>query len=126
MIPKVLTLVTGDEIITFLSEMKDDQDNPVCFLITHPYRLIVIPSEELNESGNPVSFNINYVRWMPTSSDYQFRIPFSSVIAIGEPETQILETFKSKFTELNDANGNGKTSDSSDNVEESAVSDIGD
>lgn len=124
MIPKVLTLTTGDQIICGITELKNENDEGICFLIAHPYILQLIPSDQKNEVGQPASFNVNYVRWMACSSDTQFRLPYTSVMAIGEPEAEILETYMSKFGDLfEDDNNAVSTSDSSDSSEESGLSD---
>jgi hypothetical protein len=127
MIPKVLTLTTGDQIICGITELKNEQDEGICFLIAHPYILQLIPSDQKNEVGQPASFNVNYVRWMSCSSDTQFRLPYNSVMALGEPEAEILETYMNKFGDLfNDDTNTVSASDSTDSSEESGLSDSGD
>ena len=126
MVPKVVALTTGEQIICGITELKNESGEGMCFVVAHPYLLQIIPSQDKNDEGQPSSFNINYVRFMACSSDTQFRIPYTSVMTIGEPEQEILETYMSKFGELFNDNDAVPASDSSDIVEDAGVSDSGD
>jgi len=122
---KILKMQSGEQVICGLSELtKDDQG--VGFQLSQPFELKLIPSNDFGPDGQPTSFNVNYVRWMSCSVDTVYNVPYSAVVAIGEPEPGILETFIERFgANLNDIN-TISTSDSSDSPEGSGVSDSGD
>lgn len=126
---KVLTLITGEQLICSLSEVIDN-DKPICLLMQNPYVIKLIPSVDVNEEGQPTAFTVNYTKWMPCSADNQFRIGYNSVVCVGDPDPQIADTYMSKFGALfNDGTDNGDAlpaSDSGDSPEESGVSDSAD
>jgi hypothetical protein len=120
---RVLQMFSGEQLICGIRETTDENDRGVGFEIAHPYIIQLIPSTELNEQGQPASFSVNYVRWMSCSIQTTFNIPYSSVVAIGQPDEQILETYMQKFGEFFNDDNAVQSSDSSDNSEESGVSD---
>lgn len=127
MIPKVLLMKSGERIIAGLSELTDQDGNGVCFVIRCPYIMGMTPAGEISPEGDPTQFQINFTKWFPFSSDIQFKIPYTSIVAIGEPDPNILSVYLEKFGEnLNDNDGTNFTSDSTDSAEESGVSDSGD
>lgn len=134
MIPRVLVLVSGERIIAGLSEVTDDDGKGVCLVVRCPYILNMIPTEELNDEGAPAQFTINFAKWLAYSSSDEFRIPYSSVIAIGEAEESILDVYMKRFGDKLNAGttddggdaGDNRTSDSSDSAEEPGVSDSAD
>jgi len=86
----------------------------------------MMPTGDVSPDGNPAQFNVNFTKWIPYSSDDQFKIPYSSVTAIGEVDPGILEVYLEKFGDkLNDTD-TVQPSDSSDITEESGVSDSAD
>lgn len=122
----------GDQLIAGISELTNENGEGVGFELTQPYVLNLIPAGPVGENGEPTSFSVNYTRWIPCSSEASFKVPYTSVVAIGEPDQNILETFKQRFGDLdNDTTDGGDagdtgTSDSSDSAEESGVSDSAD
>ena len=120
MIPKIILMKTGERIITGLAEIKDTEtDKGICFLFKCPYILTLVQNEEQK-------YNVNFTKWIPYSKDEQFKVPYDSVIAIGDVEEEIEEIFIERFGDkLNDTD-DLSTSDSSNTVEESGLSDSGD
>jgi len=126
MIPKILLMNSGERIITGLAEVTNSEGQAVCLLARCPYILSMIPAGDVSPDGNPSQFNVNFTKWLPYSSDDQFKIPYSSVVAIGEVDSGILEVYLEKFGDkLNDDN-TVSTINSSDSAEESGVSDSAD
>jgi len=128
---KVLKMRAGEEIITGVREMVDEQDRPVCFEIYHPYVLDLIPSEEKDvDEVSPLNFRVNYVRWFPVSKNPIHRIPFDSVVSMNDPDDALLKTYTDKFGHFFEGltydDNTVPTSDSSDSPEGSGVSDSGD
>ena len=126
MLVKVLKMQDGEQVISGIAEVTNENNEGVGFQLTHPYLLDLIPTGELSPEGQPTTFNVNFTRWVSCSVDTSFRIPYSAVVAIGEPESSILETFKGKFGDLFNDDDTVPTSDSSDSSEGSGLSDSGD
>jgi len=126
MIPKVLMMQTGERVIAATGELTDDEGKGICLVIRCPYILDMTPSGDISPDGSPTQFSVNFTKWFAYSITEQFRIPYSSVIAIGDPEPGITEVYLERFGDkLNDDN-TVQPSDSSDSSEESGLSDSGD
>lgn len=131
MIPKVLILQNGERIISGVAELTDNETGKGIGLVFRcPYILSMSPSGELDGSGNPSEFKVNFEKWFAYSSEIEFKVPYSFVMAIADPEPGILEIYLNKFGALlaydqnNEVGGN--QDGAVDNVEESGVSDSGD
>jgi hypothetical protein len=126
MLIKVLKMKTGEQVVTGITELQDENSNGICFLVTQPYRLDLIPSDEISLDGTPETFRVNFTKWFSVSKDVQFRIPYDSVVAIGEPDDSVLQTYTDKFGDLLNDIDTVQPSNSSDSSERSGVSDSGD
>lgn len=125
MIPKVMILHSGERIIAGVSEVTDENGQGLCLLLRCPYILDMVPTGEYNNEGNPSQFSINFTKWFAYSTSDEFRVPYASVVAIGEPEEGILDVYMKRFGDkFNDSNAL-QSSDSSDSPEEPGVSDSG-
>jgi len=114
MIPKVVVLKTGERVVSGLAEVFDNETNkPVCLLLRCPYILTLRPKEE---SGD---FEVNFTKWIPFSSDKQFRVSYDALIAIGEVEESILNAYMEKFGEelVEDDRANNESGDDESSAE---------
>jgi hypothetical protein len=84
------------------------------------------PTGDYNTDGNPSQFSINFTKWFAYSKSEEFRIPYTSVVALGEPEDGILDVYMKKFGDKLNDNNTVPTSDSSDSSEGSGLSNSGD
>ena len=125
MVPRVMILQSGERIIAGVSEVTDENGQGLCLLLRCPYILDMAPTGEYNAEGNPSQFSINFTKWFAYSTSDEFRVPYASVVAIGEPEEGILDVYMKRFGDKFNDNDAVPTSDPSDNVEESGVSDSG-
>ena len=50
-------------------------------------------------------YQIRFSKWNPYSSDWQFKIPYDSVMTISNPEPGLEEAYKNKITEKREAYG---------------------
>ena len=125
MIPKVMILNSGERIISGVSEVTDENGQGICLLLKCPYILDMAPTGDYNTDGNPSQFSINFTKWFAYSKSEEFRIPYTSVVALGEPEDGILDVYMKKFGEKLNDNDTVSTSDSSDSSEGSGLSDSG-
>jgi hypothetical protein len=123
---RILKMTTGEQIVCHITEVSDDAGNGIGFEIKQPYQLQLLPDGEPNEDGSISSFKINYSKWMPCSQSSTFRLPYAAVIAIGELDEQILETYMQKFGDIFNDDNALQPSDSSNTTEDAGVSDIGD
>ena len=126
MLVKVLKLQGGEQLISGIAEISNDAGEGMGFQLTHPYLLNLIPSGDTGEDGQPKSFNVNYTRWVSCSSENTFRVPYAAIVAIGEPDAQVLETYRLKFGDLLNDTDALPAIDPDIMPEESAVSDSGD
>jgi len=83
----VIHLVSGEQVISKLTELRDKDGEPFCFLLQMPMTLTLIPSETEGET------QINYFPWSPFSGTREFRIGFEKIISIGEPLPNVLDTY---------------------------------
>ena len=94
---KILKLVTGEQVVADVSDIKDDSGRSIGFQVSYPYTVIMRPLPA--EDGEPLKFDINYIVWMSASSETTFAIPFSSVIAFGEAAPEVLKAYLKHFGE---------------------------
>ena len=83
----IVHLVSGEQIISKLTEMRDNQGEPFCFLLQAPMKLSLVPGETENDT------QINYFPWSPFSGTREFRIGFEKIVSIGEPLPHVLDSY---------------------------------
>jgi len=120
-----MILNSGERIISGVSEVTDENGQGICLLLKCPYILDMAPTGDYNTDGNPSQFSINFTKWFAYSKSEEFRIPYTSVVALGEPEDGILDVYMKKFGDKLNDNDTVSTSDSSDSSEGSGLSDSG-
>ena len=99
----ILTLKTGDRVIAELKEIFDGEDENkkgVCLLMEEPYILSLdgASPQYLTEQMGSV-YQIRFSKWNPYSSDWQFKIPYDSVMTISNPEPGLQQAYENKITE---------------------------
>ena len=105
----ILTLKTGDRVIAELKEIFDEEgDNKkgICLLMEEPYILNL-------EGGNPqylteeygMEYQIKFSKWNPYSSDWQFKLPYDSVMTISNPEPGLQTAYENKIQEKREKYG---------------------
>jgi hypothetical protein len=90
--PVIVTLITGQQIISDLKEIFDgegEQRKGICLLMRHPYCLNLYEDEK-----------VKFSKWCPYSIDIEFKIPYSSVVAIGEPDPNLKQAFIDKIEDF--------------------------
>ena len=83
----ILHLVTGEQVIAKLEELKDADGNALCFVATMPMSMVVVPTED------PQKPSMNFFAWSPFSSTREFRIGFDKIVAVGEPTWHVFDTY---------------------------------
>lgn len=124
--PRIVLTQHNERIIAGVGEIEDNDGKRIGLVLKKPYVLSMMPTGEVSPDGAPSQFNVNFTKWIPYSTDDEFRVPYNAVVAVGEVEPGILEIYLEKFGDvLNDGN-TLSTIDSSDSAEESGVSDSAD
>lgn len=93
----IVILKTGEKLITDLQEAFDGDDENkkgICLILRHPYELSLVPVEE-PEDG--MDLRIEFSKWCPYAIDTEFRVPYDSVMAIGNPDPTLAEAFEKKI-----------------------------
>ncbi|CAF34196.1 hypothetical protein S-PM2d131 [Synechococcus phage S-PM2] len=97
MADQIVILKNGERIICDLQEVfegEGDQKRGICLLMTHPYILELV---SVDNPSNPVQdLQVKFSKWCPYSVDYQFRIPYDNVMAIGEPDQGLAQAYRQK------------------------------
>ena len=96
----VVTLKTGERIITELKEIFDgEEDNKkgVCLLMEEPYILTLdgsTPQYLTEQTG--MEYQVRFSKWNPYSPDWQFKIPYDCVMTISNPEPGLQDAYDKK------------------------------
>ena len=101
---KITTLKTGTLLISELKEVYDgegDDRRGVCLLVERPYELSLVnaaPQYMVEKAG--AELQVKFSKWNPYSSDVQFKLPYDSVMTIGEPEEGLKDAYVRKIAEV--------------------------
>ena len=99
----ILTLKTGDRVIAELKEIFDEEGESrkgICLLMEEPYVLSLdgsTPQYLTEQVGS--EYQIRFSKWNPYSSDWQFKIPYDSVMTISNPEPGLQQAYENKIAE---------------------------
>jgi len=94
---KVAKMITGEQVIADIVDMKDEKGKNIGFKFTYPYSLVM---RQTSEKGEPLKFDINYIAWMSASSSSEFAVPYSGVVTIGEAAKEVTEEYLNQFGSL--------------------------
>jgi hypothetical protein len=83
----IVHLVSGEQVITKVTELKDRDGESFCFLLQMPMVLTLVPSDTEGET------QINYFPWSPFSGTREFRIGFDKIISVGDPLPNVLSSY---------------------------------
>ena len=104
----VVTLKTGDRVITDLKEVFDgpeDNQKGVCLLMEEPYVLDMVGDtpQYLTEEYQ-MEYKVKFSKWNPYSTDWQYKIPYDCIMTISEPEPQLLASYTDKVEKVKELN----------------------
>jgi hypothetical protein len=99
----ILTLKTGDRVIAELKEIFDGEGEDkkgICLLMEEPYVLTLdgTTSQYLTEQIGS-EYQIRFSKWNPYSSDWQYKIPYDSIMTISNPEPGLQKAYENKITQ---------------------------
>lgn len=92
----IVMLTNGDTVITNLQEVfKGDGDDKkaICLMMSHPYKVDIVSQKKKNK---PEEVQVQFTKWCPFSKDFQYKIPYDSVISIGVPEDSLKDAYETK------------------------------
>lgn len=107
----IITLKTGDRIITDLKEAYEgdgEDKRGICLIMEEPYILSLDGStpQYLTEAHG-MEYQVRFSKWNPYSPDTMFKIPYDCVMTISNPEPGLQQAYEQKIEqkkeiELND------------------------
>ena len=89
----IAVLNTGERVITELQEVREDNKEdgkPICLMFVRPYILNV---EGTDDATVNQEVQVRFSKWLPYSSDTQFKIPFASVMAVGTADPGLAQAY---------------------------------
>lgn len=96
----IVMMKTGETLIANLQEVfkgEGEDKRGICLLLNHPYTLdFHSPKKKEKVQLKDNEVQVQFVKWCPFSKDVQFKIPYDSVVTIGEPEDTLREAFERK------------------------------
>tara|TARA_B100000073_G_C23664695_1_gene546085 strand:+ start:104 stop:451 length:348 start_codon:yes stop_codon:yes gene_type:complete len=84
---RIVHLISGEQIITRVVEVKNSEGEPVYFEFVMPMLLTLFPPEEGEET------KINYLPWSPFSSSATFKVAFENVMSVGDVQDYVLDSY---------------------------------
>ena len=88
----IAVLQTGERVITELQEVREENKEdgkPICLMFVRPY---ILNTESVSNEANQ-EVQVRFSKWLPYSSDTQFKIPFSSVMAVGTADPGLAQAY---------------------------------
>lgn len=107
--PSIVILKTGEKLITILQEAfegKGEEQKGICLIMTHPYELSLISIG--NQTNPEQDLQVKFSKWCPYAIDTQFRIPYDSVLAIGQPDSGLAQAYQAKIDQYEQITENAK------------------
>ena len=106
----IVTLKTGDRVITELKEVfdgEDDNKKGICLLMDEPYVLSLDGStpQYLTEQHG-MEYQVRFSKWNPYSPDTMFKIPYDCVMTISSPEPGLQKAYETKLKEKKEIESN--------------------
>lgn len=97
---QIVTMTTGERIITELKEVFDGETEDkkgICLLFDRPYILTV--SNRTSDGDYTEELQVQFSKWNPFSIDDQFKIPYSAIIAVSNPDSGLMNAYIQKIAE---------------------------
>ena len=111
----VVTLKTGDRIITELKEAFDgegDDKRGICLIMETPYILTLDGgTPQYLAEAHGMEYQVRFSKWNPYSPDTMFKIPYDCVMTISNPEPGLEKAWKMKLTQKDEENDGTDTTE---------------
>ena len=92
---QIIVFKNGERVITELQEVFEGEGEDrkgICLMMNNPYILELI---EVND-GELRDLQVKFSKWCPYSVDFQFRVPYDCVLALGEPDQGLALAYRQK------------------------------
>ena len=96
MAEQIIVFKNGERVITELKEVfegEGDERRGVCLLMSHPYILELVSADGTQDRHD---LQVKFSKWCPYSVDFEFRVPYDTVLAIGEPDQGLAGAYRAK------------------------------
>ena len=111
----ILTLKTGDRIITELKEAFDgegDDKRGICLIMETPYILTLDGgTPQYLTEAHGMEYQVRFSKWNPYSTDTIFKIPYDCVMTISNPEPGLENAWKQKLKQKKELENDGSTTE---------------
>jgi hypothetical protein len=99
----IVTLKTGDRVITELKEVFDGEDQNkkgICLLMDEPYILSLDGTNpQYLTEAHGMEYQVRFSKWNPYSPDTMFKIPYDCIMTISSPEPGLQKAYENKITQ---------------------------
>ena len=96
---QIIVFKNGERVITELQEVfegEGDDRKGICLMMNNPYILELIEMDD----GALRDLQVKFSKWCPYSVDFQFRVPYDTVLALGEPDSGLAEAYRQKVAAI--------------------------
>ena len=100
MADQIVVFKNGERVICELQEVFEgtgEDKRGVCLVMRNPYILELVGADD---PTSEMDLQVKFSKWCPYSIDYQFRVPYDSVLAIGEPDQGLNQAYQQKIASL--------------------------
>ena len=100
----VVTLKTGDRIITELKEIFDgegEDQKGVCLLMENPYVLNLDGgTPQYLTEAHGMEYQVRFSKWNPYSIDNHYKLPYDCIMTISTPEPGLQNAWEQKLKQV--------------------------
>lgn len=103
MADQIIVFKNGERVITSLQEVfegEGEEKRGICLLMTNPYILELVNVSPEDDELKQRDLQVKFSKWCPYSVDFQFRVPYDAILAIGEPDTGLAGAYRAKVGAL--------------------------
>lgn len=107
----IVTLKTGDRVITELKEAfngEGEDKKGICLIMEEPFILTLDGAQPqyLTEQYG-MEYQVRFSKWNPYSPDTMFKIPYDCIMTISNPEPGLQNAYEQKLTQKKELEDDG-------------------
>jgi len=99
----IITLKTGDRVITDLKEAYDgegEEKRGICLIMEEPYVLNLDgQTPQYLTEAHGMEYQVRFSKWNPYSPDTMFKVPYDCVMTISNPEPGLQKAYENKIAQ---------------------------
>ena len=111
----IVTLKTGDRVITELKEAFDGEGEDkrgICLIMEQPYILTLDGgTPQYLTEAHGMEYQVRFSKWNPYSNDTMFKIPYDCVMTISNPEPGLEQAWNMKLKQKDEQNDGTDTTE---------------